>query len=377
LKKIFILNLLFVLVWASTIHAQLYFCANYTDAGDPVGVANTFSLSESGGYVYMLYSNKKKAIHQKTFNIVVTRQSGKDFVPYQTAVMEVQDKKTWAVADYHFTAPGTFKVSLQEPNGREVAKNFVSVFLKSSTTTDQQTIENDPEQSYYNLAISFCTSVEEGKPKGLGSAFTTGKLTVFLDNDKPFSTDSMVVMVYKKGAGSTTYDQYSDNKKYVISRTSSKTYFEWTFNEGGEYSVEVYNGKYAKMGTGYVTIQNSGTIDKTKDPDQSYYNATATFCLSVADGKPVNSGETFKAGEIYLYLINDKPLATDSIIVDVMKKAYESDKYNIYITTKDYGVEGKLKGTFFPLELDETGKYKISVYNRRMQRISEGMVTIR
>jgi hypothetical protein len=131
------------------------------------------------------------------------------------------------------------------------------------------------------------------------------------------------------------------------------------------------------MGIGYVTIVSSGVVDNTKNPDQSYYKATTTFCESVEDGKPVNEGTIFKAGQIYVYVLNDKVLSTDSIIVDVMKKAYETEKFTIYITTKNYGVNGELRGTFFPMEFDESGQYKISIYNRRMQRISEGVVTIR
>ena len=102
-----------------------------------------------------------------------------------------------------------------------------------------------------------------------------------------------------------------------------------------------------------------------------------SFCETVEDAKPVKEGTVFKSGQVYVYLMNDKALSTDSIIVDVMKKAYETEKFTIYITTKYYGVNSELRGTFFPLDFDETGQYKVSIYNRRMQKISDGIVTVR
>lgn len=375
MKKIAALAVLFALSSATCLKAQLFFCGNYTDTGEPMNVSNTFSLGEKGGYVYMLYSNKKKVIHSKALNIVLAKQVGKDYLPYAKDQMDVQDKKTWAVEDYHFTESGTFKVSILD-GSHEIGKAFLSVFLKNSKNGDQ-TAKNDPDQGYYNATVSFCTGVEDGKQVGVGSTFTTGKVTVFLANDKELSSDSMSVMVYKKGPGSATYDQYVDYAKYGINPVIKRTYFEWDFTEGGEYSVEIYNHKYAKMGVGYITIQGSGVVDKSKDPDQSYYTATTTFCESVADGKPVGENTTFKTGQVYIYVLNDKALSTDSIIVDVMKKAYETEKFSIYITTKYYGVGATLRGTYFPLDFDESGQYKVSIYNRRMQRISEGVLTVR
>ena len=114
-----------------------------------------------------------------------------------------------------------------------------------------------------------------------------------------------------------------------------------------------------------------------KDPDRSYYNAKTIFCRTIVNTNPVDTGSIFKAGELNIDIVNDKPILSDTMIVDVFKKGYETGKYNIYITSKNFWIDGSQQSVNFPLSLDQTGEYKVITYNRRSQTISLGYVTIR
>jgi uncharacterized integral membrane protein len=490
-KKLSILILLFILASLSGVKAQLYFCGNYTDAGDPLEVSDRFNLGENGGYVYMLYSNKKKVIRAKFLNVVITKLANKNYLPYDKKIMEVQEKKNWAIIDYHFIQGGDYKVSIEESNGHELSKNFISVALKNINSLLAP--DQSPDEKYYNATLIFCKDVVSTQPVEVSHNFTTGDVYLFLQNDKPlasdsmtvkyfrlppgadayepynvvrygisgslsityfscdfeepgeyrveiynnkyakmaighvtiasgtknykkdpdesyykskltfyktkdngefkdeatsfkigqvyiyftndriFFTDSISVMVYKKSAGSDTYDKYVDFKKYGIQSKEKATWFTWNFLDTGDYSVEIYNKGFSKMGVGYVTITG---LD-IKDPEKSYYNAKTVFCQNIVDGYEVKPGVKFKAGEVYVVVRNDKSLATDSIIVDVHKKAYDSQLFNIYVMSQNYGIPPGASATYFSLDFKENGQYKVEIFNRKQQKISEGIVTIR
>jgi hypothetical protein len=483
-KKLSALLLFFALLAIPQLKAQLYFCGNYTDEGEPLKVSDTFTLGENGGYVYILFSNKKKVIHAKTLNVVVTKLKDKVYLPYDKQVMQVQDKKSWAIIDYHFTDGGNFKVSVEENNGRELSKNFLTVTLRNPNESQSQ--DMSPDEKYYSATILFCKSVKDGVPKETGHSFNRGNVYLFLKNDNKlatdsikvkyyrippggnayepydvkrygisgtyyetyfdmefmdageykveiynsrlakmatghvtitaatpddsyykskvtfysslvdgnfvgesksfpsgnvyvylanesiFSTDSISVMVYKRKPGSQTYDQYYDFRKYGVNAKGKATYFSWDFSDSGDYSVEIYNSNFFKMGTGYLTITSSGM-----DPDKSYYNANTVFCEKIVNGFEDKPGTKFRTGQLYVVVRNDKALATDSIIVDVHKKGYETEQFNIFMFSQIYGIPSRTSATYFPLEFKESGQFKVEIYNRRQQKISEGIVTIR
>jgi hypothetical protein len=613
-RKLAFITLMLMLTATAAMKAQLLFCGNYTDTGEPMEVSERWNLGEKGGYVYMYYSNKNKVIKTKTLNVVVKKMISGSYLSYDKKPMEIQDKKTWGVIDYHFTESGSYQVSIEEPSGKELSRSIAIIMLKGSaqekemnenpdqsyykatltfctaitddapqgigstfTTgyiylfvqndrpilTDSLTIKylrrlkdtdpytlfdtrsvttvkssnsvyfkhtfneggdymveayngknakvasahvtilwqkgdfkndpdasyytstltfcksldkksnpvgvksrfgtgslymylkndkplltdsmsvmiykrpeghktydefydsqkfgidgtinatyftwvfkdpgdysveifnrkpskmgggtvsikggeiEDPDQSYYHSKLTFCTSInEEGKEVGLGNSFDPGKVYIFLQNDMPLISDSITVKIYKKSDVTGKYDQFYDSKKYGIKGTLEITYFPWNFDDPGDYSVEIYNPKSAKMGAGFVTIKGTDPTGDSKDPDRTYYNGTISFCENIVDGYEKNIGTSFKSGDVYIVLRNDKPLATDSIIVDVQKKAYNSDNYTIFMSSKNYGISATSKATYFSLNFNEAGQFKVEIFNRRMQKISEGIVTI-
>jgi hypothetical protein len=188
---------------------------------------------------------------------------------------------------------------------------------------------------------------------------------------------------------------YRNYEKRAMDIQNSRTWalLDYQFIEAGNYecSVQDYEGKILATNDITITLKIQPKIENEKkadtitrpiqtkenDPDKSYYNAKTIFCRSIINNIPSDTGSVFRPGELNVEIVNDKALASDSMIVDVFKKGYETEKYPIYITSKNFWIDGSQQSAVFLLNLDQTGEYKIITYNRRSQAISVGFVTIR
>jgi len=246
---------------------DIYFCSNYAADGSPVGANKTWHLGENGGYVYILFSSHKKRIKSKSLIVNIMQKSGNTYRNYETKTMDLQTVKTWAVLDYQFTESGTYKFTVIDSKGKDLATESVVIILDKGRITEN----------------------------------TNGA---------------------------------EDQKAGIDSKSIS-------------------------------------------DPDRSYYKAKIIFYRSGINSNPDDTGSVFRAGELNITVINDRPLASDTMIVDVFKKGYETEKYPIYVTSKNFWIDGSQNKASFTINLDQTGEYKIITYNRRSQTISEAYVTIR
>ena len=200
---------------------------------------------------------------------------------------------------------------------------------------------------------------------------------------------------------------YKNYEKRVMKLQNSRTWavLDYQFTEPGNYEVIVKDKNGKSLATNYLAVsqgssdvknskdtdsqQNEKANQKTmqfkidsmvaqnKDPDRSYYNAKTIFCRSASNGIPKDTGSVFRAGVVNVEVMNDKALMSDSMTVDVFKKGYATEKYPIYVTSKNFRIDAMQNKAYFALNFDQTGEYKIVSYNRRSQMISEGFVTIR
>ena len=241
--------------------------------------------------------------------------------------------------------------------------------------------------------IFFCSDYNsKGEPIGATKTWNIDEkgryvYVVFSNHNKVIKSKKLTLNIRKKSG--TVYRNY---EKRVMKIQSGRTWalLDYQFTEAGDYEVSVMDnqGKVLSTYNFPVNLKTTATEDKTstenlpnkgplKDPDRGYYKAETIFSKLIADGTRADTGSVFRAGELNVEIVNNGPLASDTMIVDVFKKGYETEKYPIYVTSKNFWIDGGQNKASFSLNLDQTGEYKVITYNRRSQTISEGFVTIR
>ncbi len=249
----------------------------------------------------------------------------------------------------------------------------------------------------YAQEIVFCSNYDsKGEPVGASNTWNLDEkggyvYVLFYNHNKRIKSKKLILNIRKKSG-----NIYRNYEKRAMEIQSNRTWalLDYQFTEAGNYkcTVQDYEGKELAMNDLTIILktrtepeneQNPPTINHQqnrvlhKDPDRSYYNAKTIFCRSIVNMVPTNTGSVFKAGELSVEVVNDRPLYTDTMIVDVFKKGFETEKYPIYVTSKNFWIDGSLESAYFSLNLNETGEYKVICYNRRSQTISQGYVTIR
>lgn len=245
--------------------------------------------------------------------------------------------------------------------------------------------------------IYFCSNyTTDGLPAGPLKTWHLGEnggyvYILFNNHKKHIKSKNLIVNITKKTGN--TYQNY-ETKTMDLQPIKTWAVLDYQFTEPGNYKFTVISSKGKDLTTDSVQIfldksastgnpdsaenQKSGMGSKPiSDPDRSYYNAKIVFYKQGNNGNPADTGSVFRAGELNISVVNDQPLATDTMIVDVFKKGYETEKYPIYVTSKNFWIDGSQNKASFTINLDQTGEYKIITYNRRSQTISEAYVTIR
>ena len=241
--------------------------------------------------------------------------------------------------------------------------------------------------------IYFCSDYTiKGEPIGAAKTWnldTQGRYVyiLFSNHNKRIKSSNLVMNLLKQTWKTAAYKNY---EKRVMKLQTSGTWavLDYQFIEPGSYEVIVKDKNGNSLATNYITVilKNSRQAEKGKDtskqqigkdPDRSYYNAKTIFCRSVVNDIPTDTGSVFRAGEVNVEIINDKALASDSMTVDVFKKGFDTEKFPIYVTSKNFRIDAMQNKAFFVLTFDQTGEYRVMCYNRRSQMISVGFVTIR
>ncbi len=243
--------------------------------------------------------------------------------------------------------------------------------------------------------IYFCSNIsDKGEPIGASVSWTLsdkgGYIYIYYTNHKKhIKSKSLIARIMKKTGGN--YVNY-ERRAMELENDNTFASLDYQFIEAGNYKVTVQDNTGKDLAISYLTIitinkaepnaidsltRDRQTAEHSKDPARGYYHARTIFCKTILNGLPTDTGSVFAAGEVNVIVVNNQPLAADSMIVDVFKKGYESEKYPIYITTKTMKIDRNQNRAGFILNIDQTGQYKIVSYNGRSQTISEGYLTIR
>ena len=264
MKKILIL-LMLVIFSIGAFSQRIYFCANYTESGDPISAGTVWNITADGGYVYILFQKNSSADMPKTVNFYINKLSGSDYVSFDVKAVTPESKKSFALLDYKFLTAGSYQVIAKDDKLRELTKEYVTINNKetttTTTTTDNTTTSSSGALDYYSASsITSGTSIDDnGIVTGTSEYYNIpaeGAYVIYkVDNSgKSLNTEQLIVDVYKKNDAG-TYDFY-ETKNYDIKSTLDWIYFKYTFYAAGDYKFSIYNKAWKFIITSYTTIKS-------------------------------------------------------------------------------------------------------------------------
>lgn len=71
MKRILFLLALFFTTTVTCYAQRIYFCENYTSAGDPINPGSIWTIKPSGGNVYILFQNGGKAFNANSIFFIL------------------------------------------------------------------------------------------------------------------------------------------------------------------------------------------------------------------------------------------------------------------------------------------------------------------
>jgi hypothetical protein len=129
--RIFSVTAIFFLISLSTINAQtVYFCEGVDDDGYPISSSSSFTISRSGGYLYVLtrlgYQCETYTVYMDFYKI---NSRGKE-VFEETFEIETKPSWSWFWKEITFYDPGTYIVYIADGDGYPLAEGEVEISVR-------------------------------------------------------------------------------------------------------------------------------------------------------------------------------------------------------------------------------------------------------
>ncbi|HEY8399945.1 MAG TPA: hypothetical protein VIK89_01715 [Cytophagaceae bacterium] len=260
MKKLLLSFILLIALSVVTNAQRIYFCANYTEAGEPISPGSLWNIEPSGGFVYVLFQSGGPVINSN-LNFHISKLSGNDYVAFDVKSVTPTAGSNWALLDYKFMSEGDYRFIVKDVDNNELAKEYVSIKLKSSTTSSTTTTDNTNSSStmYYTYSsVKAGTAVDNitGYITNEGSNFKLNKdgstLCFKVSNaPKTLGTTKLIVDVYKMSSAGKY--EFFETLNYNIADLDW-TYFKYTIANPGSYKLKVYNGQSVWINDCLITV---------------------------------------------------------------------------------------------------------------------------
>jgi len=254
LKRILIISFFFV--FASIQAQQIYFCKSHTENGTPVDARNVWSIKPWGSLIYILFDNEGNTFDSQLNYMFIDRYIDREYRPWDSKAINVQDSATWFAYNYKFTEPGKYRVYVVDQNKKELASEIVTIQIESDYVNNRQ----GTNSLYYDdTKIKFCERVIAGQPINAFNKFSLSKLdsntvTVFVNTRDAIETSVIVVDVWEKPSRSIEYDKFIGSKKYALTPSWDYVFFKYKFEKSGYYKFNIYNENEVLITAGYLEI---------------------------------------------------------------------------------------------------------------------------
>lgn len=177
------------------------------------------------------------------------------------------------------------------------------------------------------------------------------------------------------------FDQNSINKMLRPDKNKNWIAFNHKISEEGIYTISFSDFNKKKLASSTIRIEKpqSKKVDNTQ-PGYFTPDLRIVFCERVVNGVPVGVLEKislFKTnGEAYIYLINNMPLKSNKLLVNIWRKKTPDSPYDEFIDTKKFAINYEWYDTFFRYHFEKKGEYKINFFNEKELLLKTAYITV-
>lgn len=155
---------------------------------------------------------------------------------------------------------------------------------------------------------------------------------------------------------------------------------KFKFVNEGDYEIYFTNFNRERIADAKLTVTKKKINKVVEKPDPEYLpNMRVLFARRIQSGRPINLVDNVSlsrdGGEIYFYIINDKPLNTSKLEIKINRKEKTAD-YDKYIDTKKFQIDPSWTDTYFKYVFMNKGEYKISIFNEKELLIKTAYISV-
>ncbi|MEW6195183.1 MAG: hypothetical protein AB1521_08515 [Bacteroidota bacterium] len=81
-------------------------------------------------------------------------------------------------------------------------------------------------------------------------------------------------------------------------------------------------------------------------------------------------------GEVYINIINNKPLNTNTLLLNIRRRSKTINDYDEFVDSKKFQINSGWNNTFFKYKFGKTGQYKINLLNEKELLIKTAYISV-
>jgi len=231
--------------------------------------------------------------------------------------------------------------------------------------------------------IFFCRGyTESGEPIDLfiGNKIPINQSFVILLRTSRDEIDNNIIFISIQKSEA-RFDQNNFNKMLRPDKNKNWIAFNHKISEEGIYTISFSDFNKKKLASSTLRIEKSQSkkVDITQ-PGYFTPDLRIVFCERVVNGVPdgvLEKISLFKTnGEAYIYLINNMPLKSNKLLVNIWRKKTPDSPYDEFIDTKKFAINYEWYDTFFRYRFEKKGEYKINFFNEKELLLKTAYITV-
>lgn len=234
----------------------------------------------------------------------------------------------------------------------------------------------------YSQEIIFCKGItENGEPISIISnrkLELKQKIYILLRVKNNFSENICYLNIK-------SHDDHNQNNIFntliYLDKNKNWTAYNYQFTQAGSYEISFINFNGKKIASAFLLVsspENKNFIGISEH--EIYPNIKIIFCDKIKDNKPINIREKISiknhSGETYIYLISNRPLNSEILLVRIWKKKNIKSFYDEFVDSKKYNIQSDWYDTYFKYRFTSPGEYKIDFYNDKDLLIRTAYITV-
>lgn len=156
---------------------------------------------------------------------------------------------------------------------------------------------------------------------------------------------------------------------------------DYTFTHEGSYEIYFTDFKRSRLASTVLTVKK---VEQKKNSNKSGHEFLPAlkilFTTRIENGKPQNFLSRISldksGGEIYIYVINDKPFGTGKLLVNIWRRIKPNTDFDQFIDSKKFEIDEEWNDTYFKYTFPQKGEYKINIFSEKEILIKTAYITV-